>query len=127
MNKSTGNYFNSVFLALGFRPFYLLAGMFALLALPLWMASYTGLVQWGGYLRGMSWHSHEMVFGFAPAVAGGFLLTAVRNWTGQPTPSGVKLGLLAALWLLARVAAVTGPANVAVLLDAAFLPLLGVT
>ena len=126
MNKSTGNYFNSVILALGFRLFYLLAGVFALLALPLWLASYTDLVQWGGYLRGMSWHSHEMVFGFAPVVMAGFLLTAVRNWTGQPTPSGLKLGLLAALWVLARVTIVTGPANVAVLLDAAFLPLLGV-
>lgn len=125
MNKPTGKTFNSVFLALGFRPFYLLAGMFALLALPLWMASYTGLVQWGGYLRGVSWHSHEMIFGFAPAVAAGFLLTAVRNWTGQSTPSGTKLGLLVALWVLARVANLTGPANVAVLLDVAFLPLLG--
>jgi uncharacterized protein involved in response to NO len=100
--------------------------MFALLALPLWIASYTGMVQWGGYLRGMSWHSHEMIFGFAPAVMAGFLLTAVRNWTGQPTPSGAKLGVLAALWVLARVVNLTGPANVAVLLDVAFLPLLGV-
>jgi len=127
MNKSPEKAAKNVFLALGFRPFYLLAGVFALVALPLWLASYTGLVQWGGYLRGMSWHSHEMVFGFAPAVMTGFLLTAVRNWTGLPTPSGVKLGLLAALWVLARVINLTGPASVAVLLDVSFLPLLGVT
>lgn len=127
MNKPAEKYCNSIFLALGFRPFYLLAGMFALLAIPLWLASYMGLVQWSGYLRGMSWHSHEMIFGFAPAVMAGFLLTAVRNWTGQPTPSGAKLGVLAALWVLARVVNLTGPANVAVLLDAAFLPLLGLT
>ena len=115
-----------VFLALGFRPFYLLAAIFAALALPLWIASYAGWLQWGGYLQGTNWHSHEMIFGFAPAVMAGFLLTAARNWTGQPTPTGAKLGMLASLWIMARVAAVTGPALVAAMLDAAFLPALGV-
>ncbi len=125
MSEPAGKVLNSVFLALGFRPFYLLAAIFAFLALPLWLASYMGLVQWNGYLRGMSWHSHEMIFGFAPAVMAGFLLTAARNWTGQPTPAGVTLGMLAALWVLARVAALTGPSVAAIVLDVAFLPLLG--
>ena len=126
MSEPAGNAFNTVFLALGFRPFYLLAAIFAFLALPLWIASYTGLVQWDGYLRGTFWHGHEMIFGFAPAVMAGFLLTAARNWTGQPTLSGAKLGMLAALWVLARVAVLTGPGTAAVVLDVAFLPLLGV-
>lgn len=112
--------------ALGFRPFYLLAAIFALLAVPLWIASYTGWWQWGGYLQGLSWHSHEMVFGFAPAVICGFLLTAVRNWTGQPTLSGAGLAMLAALWVVARLAALTGPGLLAALLDSAFLPMLAV-
>jgi len=112
-------------LALGFRPFYLLAGGFSALALPLWIATYFGIVQPGGYLRGVAWHSHEMLFGFAPAVIAGFLLTAVRNWTGRPTPTGVPLAALAALWVLARVLALTGPAYTAALVDVAFLPLLG--
>jgi uncharacterized protein involved in response to NO len=51
------------------------------------------------------WHAHEMIFGYAFAVIGGFLLTAVRAWTGLPTPSGTPLALLAALWLLARIVA----------------------
>jgi len=112
--------------ALGFRPFYLLGAIFSVLALPYWIASYIGPVPWGGYLRGISWHSHEMIFGYAAAVIAGFLLTAVRNWTGLPTPVGARLLMLSGLWLLARLTAVTGPAPVAVLLDTAFLPLLAV-
>jgi uncharacterized protein involved in response to NO len=66
-----------------------------------------------------------MVFGFATAVIAGFLLTAVRNWTGQPTPTGASLAGLAALWVLGRVLALTGPAYTAALVDVAFLPVLG--
>jgi len=111
--------------ALGFRPFYLLAAIFAAIALPLWIASYVGIVQVGGYLHGVAWHSHEMVFGFATAVIAGFLLTAVSNWTGQKTPTGAWLAGLAALWVLARVLALTGPAGPAAFVDVAFLPVLG--
>jgi len=118
---------STAFLALGFRPFYLLAAIFAFLTLPWWMATYTGLVGWNGYLQGVPWHSHEMIFGFAAAVMAGFLLTAVRNWTGRPTPTGAGLGLLVALWAVARVAVLSGPGAVAAALDVAFLPLLGVT
>jgi len=42
------------------------------------------------------------VFGYAYAVIAGFLLTAVRTWTGRPTPTGAALAGLAALWLVAR-------------------------
>jgi uncharacterized protein involved in response to NO len=87
--------------ALGFRPFYLLAGAYAALAVPLWA------LQYAGWLPGvnMAWHSHEMLFGYAFAVIAGFLLTAVRVWTGRPTPSGAALGMIAFLWLTARVVA----------------------
>jgi uncharacterized protein involved in response to NO len=112
--------------ALGLRPFYLLAAIFALAAVPVWLASYVGLLQWNGYLHGPAWHSHEMIFGFAAAVICGFLLTAVRNWTGQPTLSGAGLAALAALWLMARLAVLTGPAALAAIIDSAFLPALGI-
>ena len=112
--------------ALGLRPFYLLAAIFALLAIPLWIASYVGLLQWSGYLQGPAWHSHEMVFGFAAAVICGFLLTAVRNWTGQATLSGTGLAALATLWVMARLSAVTGPATLAAIIDSAFLPALAI-
>ncbi|MGI9293421.1 MAG: NnrS family protein [Pseudomonadales bacterium] len=117
---------NNPILALGFRPFYLLAAVFAVITLPLWVAIYLGVVQPGGYLQGVAWHSHEMIFGFATAVIAGFLLTAVRNWTSQPTPTGTVLAGLAALWLLGRLLGLTGPVPVAVLVDVAFLPVLGV-
>ena len=113
-------------LALGFRPFYLVAAIFAIVAIPAWLLSYAGRDVAGNYLQGMAWHSHEMIFGFAAAVIAGFLLTAVRNWTGRPTPTGILLGGLVTLWLLARVLMLTGPANAAALIDIIFLPALGI-
>lgn len=113
-------------LALGFRPFYLFAAVFAIVAVPAWLVSYAGADLAGNYLQGIAWHSHEMIFGFAAAVIAGFLLTAVRNWTGRPTPTGALLGGLATLWLLARVLMLTGPANAAALIDVLFLPALGI-
>ena len=113
-------------LALGFRPFYLLAAVFAVCALPVWIISFLGGAQSGAYLQGIAWHSHEMIFGFAPAVIAGFLLTAVRNWTGQATPTGTPLAGLVILWLLARVLMLTGPALAAAVVDVLFLPTLGI-
>jgi len=84
--------------ALGFRPFYLLAGAYAALAVPLWALQYAGWLPGANIL----WHAHEMILGYAFAVITGFLLTAVRAWTGRPTPTGAALAAIAALWLLAR-------------------------
>ena len=44
-----------------------------------------------------------MVFGYSMAVAVGFLLTAVRNWTGHQTLRGYGLLLLGLSWLIARI------------------------
>lgn len=110
-------------LNLGFRPFYTLAAVFAVISIALWLALFTGAVQFGGYLQGVFWHSHEMVFGFSAAVITGFLFTAVRNWTGLPTPTGWVLGLITLTWVLARVLLITGPASLGVILDVLFLPL----
>jgi len=110
-------------LALGFRPFYLLAAAFAVVAIGLWLVSFTGMAQFGGHLQGVFWHSHEMVFGFVAAVITGFLFTAVRNWSGLPTPTGTSLGLIAAVWIAGRVLPAVGPADVGLLLDVLFLPL----
>ena len=86
---------------LGFRPFYLLAASFAALSVPLWALQFSGLLQ-RAWLQGSAWHGHEMVFGYALAVIIGFLFTAGRNWSGQPTPTGRSLMALAALWVAAR-------------------------
>lgn len=115
-----------VLFALGFRPFYLLASVFAASAIAMWLAIYLGVLNVTAYLSGVAWHRHEMIFGFACAVIAGFLLTAVRNWTGRPTPHGAGLAVLAALWLAGRILIVTGPPLAAAIVDVAFLPVLAV-
>ena len=71
-------------LEVGFRPFYLLAAVFAVVALPVWMGFYFNALPAGAYLVGISWHTHEMLFAFAPAVIAGFLKvsTAVDRTKG---------------------------------------------
>lgn len=93
--------------SMGFRPMYLLAGAFAALSVPLWVAQYAGLPPLVARYPGPLWHAHEMIFGFASAVIVGFLFTAGRNWSGQPTPSGAALGAIAGLWLAARILALS--------------------
>lgn len=110
-------------LRLGFRPFYLGAALFALLSVPLWVALFLGQLTLNMALPPLLWHAHEMLFGFAVAVILGFLLTAVKAWTGLTTPRGAILGALALLWLAARVAAVTGPYALYAVLDLLLLPL----
>jgi len=105
--------------ALGFRPFYLLASLFAALSVPLWALQFSGLLG-HAYLAGPVWHAHEMLFGFTLAVIVGFLFTAGRNWTNLPTPSGWRLAALAALWLAARVLVLTPWALAAALANVAF-------
>jgi len=91
---------------LGFRPFYLLAGIFGAGSIALWAAQVSGALG-ATYLPGPVWHAHEMLFGFALAVIVGFLFTAGRNWSGRPTPRGAPLAALASLWLVARCIALT--------------------
>ncbi|MFN8642492.1 MAG: NnrS family protein [Candidatus Binatia bacterium] len=113
--------------ALGFRPFFLLAGSAAVALVAAWLAIYRGLIGLPVYYDAITWHGHEMVFGYTVAVIAGFLLTAVRNWTGVPTPTGGRLALLAALWLAGRLAPLLPgvlPAAAIALLDLAFLPAL---
>jgi len=105
--------------SLGFRPFYLLASAFAALSVALWALEYAGWLP-GGYLEAPSRHGHEMLFGFALAVVAGFLFTAVRNWTGEPTPTGGWLMAIALLWVAARVAMVAASPIAAGILNAAF-------
>ena len=110
-------------LRLGFRPFYLGAAVFALLAIPLWIALFLGQVTLTLAVPPLLWHAHEMLFGFAVAVIVGFLLTAGKAWTGLATPRGGLLGALVGLWVAARVAAVVAPYPVYAVLDLLLLPL----
>jgi len=88
---------------LGFRPFFLAAGIFAALSMTLWLAIYThGTTLELQGIGPSQWHAHEMIYGYALAVIAGFLLTATRNWTNMPTPSGKPLAAMFACWLVAR-------------------------
>ncbi len=91
---------------LGFRPFFLLAGWFSVVTMALWLWLYhiDPTVLPLHDMTSITWHAHEMIYGYAMAVIAGFLLTAVRNWTNVDTLRGAWLLLLALLWLLARIA-----------------------
>lgn len=109
------------FLALGFRPFYLLGAAFAGVAVPAWTAATLGWI--ASSRLNLMWHMHEMLFGFVIAIVVGFLYTAGRNWTGLWTPRGRQLGALAALWVAGRIAMLALPPVPAAAIDLAFLPL----
>jgi len=105
---------------LGFRPFYLGASLYAALSIAVWALQYAGVLH-AYALAGPLGHAHEMVFGFAFAVIAGFLLTAGRNWTQQPTPTGAGLAAIFALWLAGRVLAfMPVPSYLAAAVNAAF-------
>jgi uncharacterized protein involved in response to NO len=93
--------------------------VFAALSIALWICQYTGHLP-GAYLSAPAWHGHEMLFGFTLAVIAGFLLTAVPNWTGKPTPTGLTLAALVALWLAGRVLVLTSFPVAAAIVDTAF-------
>ena len=110
---------------LGFRPFFLLGSLLAMIAIPLWIMALDGwFVGWqptGGWL---AWHRHELIFAFAAAIIAGFLLTAVQTWTGVPGLSGRALMALTLLWVAARIAWLLPlPIEFIVVLDGLFLPL----
>lgn len=104
---------------LGFRPFYLLASMFAALSIALWSAQFAGWIS-HPYLSGAIWHAHEMLFGFTLAVVVGFLFTAGQNWSNRPTPSGPLLAALVALWLAGRILVLTPLSVAAAVVNVAF-------
>lgn len=105
--------------SLGFRPFYLLASGFAAVSIALWVLQYAGTLPIA-YLHGTPWHGHEMIFGYTLAVIAGFLFTAVRNWTGRPTPSGGWLIALCTLWVAGRLLVLSPFGLAAALVNSAF-------
>ena len=114
----------------GFRPFFLLGALWATILLPLWVLRIYGVIGAPILFDPMTWHAHELLFGFTSAIIAGFLLTAAQNWTGETTAKGTALKWLVLLWIIPRVALIySGPAPTAVVyltsaLDLAFLPAL---
>lgn len=106
----------------GFRPFFLLTALHASVFVPLWLAMLHGFVPVPMGFDPIAWHGHEMLFGFVGAAIAGFLLTAVPVWTGTQAVTGARLAVIAALWVLGRVAFLSSAALPPLALAAADLP-----
>jgi uncharacterized protein involved in response to NO len=90
--------------AYGFRPFFLAAGLAAVLVVPAWLVMFAQGSMPLGALPPQLWHAHELFYGFVCAALAGFLLTAVPSWTGAKGFGGRPLAAVAAAWLLGRLA-----------------------
>ncbi|WP_457578310.1 NnrS family protein [Ensifer adhaerens] len=116
-----------VLFSYGFRPFFLAAALWAIGAMALWIAALILGLDLAGDYGAAHWHAHEMLFGFSSAVLGGFLLTAIPNWTGRLPVSGRPLAALFGLWVIGRVALLSSGIiglPVAAAVEALFLPVL---
>jgi len=121
-------YSGPVIFSHGFRPFFLLAGVWAALSMLIWVVFLATDQSIPSRLAGVDWHMHEMLFGYASAVVAGFLMTAVPNWTGRMPVIGWPVAALAAFWLAGRIALLFSswlPPLVAPLVDIGFLLLFG--
>jgi len=108
-----------VLFRLGFRPFFLGAALFSVIAMMMWMAIYLFHAGPSISMNPIAWHAHEMIYGYSLAVIAGFLLTAVRNWTNIQTVHGVPLQWMFLLWALARIAMLV-PGETAIMIAGVF-------
>jgi uncharacterized protein involved in response to NO len=111
----------------GFRPFFFLGPLWAIVVIALWICVLAGEIELPTAFDPLAWHRHEMLFGFLGAVIAGFLLTAIPNWTGRLPIAGWRLALLTSLWIAARLAilfSATLGGITAMLVEAAFLLML---
>lgn len=114
-------------LSYGFRPFFLLAALQAGLTVLVWLPFVTGHLTVPTAFAPVDWHVHEMLFGYQTAAIGGFLLTAIPNWTGRLPVQGRPLLVLVLAWLAGRLAVWASAAigwRLAMAIDALFLLLL---
>jgi uncharacterized protein involved in response to NO len=113
----------------GFRPFFLAAGLWAIIGILIWIPQYMGKLSVPSHFSPLDWHIHEMLYGYVAAVIAGFLLTAIPNWTGRLPVNGWPLAGLAALWLAGRLAILISAqigGLTAAIIDTAFLVTLAV-
>jgi len=107
VNSKYGHFFRSTATVwvCPFRPFFLLTAAHGTLAMAWWIGLLTGLLPLPAVVGGaVLWHAHEMLFGFAMASIVGFLLTAIPEFTGQPSIPRRRLQGLVVLWLAGRFA-----------------------
>lgn len=94
----------SALLTYGFRPFFLAAGLWGATVMAIWILVLMGSLLLPSAFDPVAWHAHEALFGYLGAVIGGFLLTAVPNWSGRLPVVGWPLAALTGLWLAGRIA-----------------------
>jgi uncharacterized protein involved in response to NO len=104
MNRSRSPHEGLAVLSYGFRPLFLLAGIYAVLSIGLWLPEFEGEISIPTTFSPVAWHAHEMLYGYLVAAVSGFLLTAIPNWTGRLPFQGRPLALLVGLWLAGRIA-----------------------
>ncbi len=95
-------YTGPVLLTQGFRPFFLFAGIWAIVAPGLFLCMFLGQVELPTLFDPIAWHYHEMLYGFVAAAVAGFTLTAIPNWTGRLPLQGNTLLCLVLLWIAGR-------------------------
>ncbi len=113
----------SAILSLGFRPFFLAAGIWSALTVLLWILILVSGFAVPSRFDPLTWHIHEMLFGYVGAAIAGFLLTAIPNWTGRAPLQGKPLACLVTFWLVGRIACLFStfvPLWLAAVLDIAF-------
>jgi uncharacterized protein involved in response to NO len=106
-----------------FRPLFFCSALFASLGMLAWgLSLHFGWSPSATLFIPMTWHAHGMLYGFASALVGGFLLTASANWTGIATTTRQGLWLLTATWVIARILLLTPlPFWVGALFDVGYL------
>ena len=122
------DYSGPAVLSFGFRPFFLAGALWSALAVAIWIGVLSGFWSVPTAFSPVDWHIHEMIYGFFPAIAAGFLLTAVPNWTGRLPIVGLPLLYLFLLWLAGRATVFLSawyPPAIAVVADLMFLAVLG--
>lgn len=98
--------FDTIF-SQGFRPLFFGAGLGAAIAVAIWLSILRGDATLTTSFAPTRWHAHEMLFGAAAAALGGFVLTAIPNWTGRTPVRGTPLVVLVTAWLVGRIAVAT--------------------
>lgn len=91
-------------LNLAFRIFFSAGAVFAVITMLLWAFVFMGKTDIDAMtINPLYWHGHEMLFGYTMAIIAGFLLTAVKTWTGIMMPYGFRLLGIFSCWAMARV------------------------
>ena len=126
-SEQTRQWQGPAILSLGLRPFFLLAALWAAVAMMAWVAMLSGGLNLPTRFDPVAWHAHEFLFGYVGAVVAGFLLTAVPNWTGRLPVVGWRLAGLVLIWGLGRGAVAVSeflPAGAVIAADVLFLVVL---